>query len=81
MLGVCIGEILSVEVVLSYGATNLSKCPVLTPRHLCGVLLQENDGLSQLEGRRFITFFLLHHRLMTAGRVRLKKTMGLNSMG
>ena len=59
----------------------LIKFPVLTARHLCGVLLRKNGNLGELEDRRCISYLVEYwvcQRFVTARRLRVERTMGSN---
>ena len=61
MLGDCVDERLSLGVLLLVmGLQYWSKCSVVAARHFCGVFLQKNGNLGQLEGQMLLTFLVVY---------------------
>ena len=58
MLGDCVGEILSLEVLLL--VMGVAKYPVAAARHLCGVFLRKNGSLGQLGGQSFLYLLVVY---------------------
>ena len=59
MLGNCVGERLTMEVVLRYWFYKLIKSPVWTSKYPCDVFLRKNGSLSELGHQGFLALLVV----------------------